>query len=93
MRTPRLPLAFSFCLLTAACGVVSPRAVAEPRKAEEALIRAAFDTEAEVARAIREYYTKYEFRIPMRDGVKLFTIAYVPKDASRTYPIMLQRTP
>ncbi|HDT14325.1 MAG TPA: CocE/NonD family hydrolase, partial [Candidatus Aminicenantes bacterium] len=29
----------------------------------------------------------------MRDGIKLFTAVYVPKDKSRTYPIMLQRTP
>ena len=45
---------------------------------------------------VRENYTKYEYRIPMRDGVKLFTSIYVPKDAvtdSKTYPILLQRTP
>jgi uncharacterized protein len=44
---------------------------------------------------VRENYSKFEFRIPMRDGVKLFTSVYVPKDAitdNRTYPIMLQRT-
>ncbi len=42
---------------------------------------------------IQANYTKYEYRIPMRDGVHLFTAAYVPKDASRSYPILLQRTP
>jgi hypothetical protein len=42
---------------------------------------------------VREKYTKFEFRIPMRDGVKLFTSVYVPKDSSRTYPVMMQRTP
>ena len=41
----------------------------------------------------REHYTKYEYRIPMRDGVKLFTTVYVPKDASRRYPFLMQRTP
>ncbi|MDQ2960338.1 MAG: CocE/NonD family hydrolase [Candidatus Dormibacteraeota bacterium] len=41
----------------------------------------------------REHYTKYEYRIPMRDGVKLFTSVLVPKDASTTYPFMLLRTP
>ncbi len=41
----------------------------------------------------RSHYTKYEFRIPMRDGVKLFTIVYVPKDLSQPYPILMQRTP
>jgi putative CocE/NonD family hydrolase len=41
----------------------------------------------------RSHYTKYEFRIPMRDGVKLFTAVYVPKDESQPYPIIMQRTP
>src|SRR3974390_678404 len=40
-----------------------------------------------------ENYTKYEYRIPMRDGVKLFTIVFAPKDTSTNYPILLQRTP
>lgn len=30
---------------------------------------------------IQERYTKYEYRIPMRDGVHLFTAVYVPKDS------------
>jgi putative CocE/NonD family hydrolase len=41
----------------------------------------------------REHYTKYEYRIPMRDGVRLFASVLVPKDASTTYPFMLDRTP
>ncbi len=41
----------------------------------------------------RANYTKYEYRIPMRDGVRLFTAVYVPKDGSQAYPILLQRTP
>ncbi len=40
-----------------------------------------------------ENYTKYEHRIPMRDGVHLFTRVYVPKDDSQTWPIVLTRTP
>ncbi|MBN2315590.1 MAG: CocE/NonD family hydrolase [Sedimentisphaerales bacterium] len=42
---------------------------------------------------IRENYTKYEKRIPMRDGVKLFTAIYTPNDTSKKYPILLLRTP
>lgn len=42
---------------------------------------------------VRAHYTKYEFRIPMRDGKRLFTSVYVPKDASKTYPILMTRTP
>lgn len=49
----------------------------------------------ELASWIRANYTKYEYRIAMRDGVRLFTAVYVPKDASdeNTYPILLTRTP
>jgi hypothetical protein len=42
---------------------------------------------------VRASYTKYEFMIPMRDGVKLFTNVYVPKDRGEQYPILLNRTP
>jgi len=45
---------------------------------------------------IRENYSKFEYRIPMRDGVKLFTSVYIPKDVfsdAKSYPIMLSRTP
>ena len=38
--------------------------------------------EDELAEWIRASYTKYEYRVPMRDGVRLFTSVYVPKDAS-----------
>jgi len=38
-------------------------------------------------------YSKHEYLIPMRDGVKLFTAVYIPRDDSRKYPIMLHRTP
>jgi putative CocE/NonD family hydrolase len=46
--------------------------------------------------AIRENYSKFEYRIPMRDGVTLFTSVYIPKDVftdNKTYPIMMTRTP
>ena len=42
---------------------------------------------------LREHYTKYEYNIPMRDGVHLFTAVYVPKDNDKPYPILLTRTP
>ncbi|HMI51251.1 MAG TPA: CocE/NonD family hydrolase [Candidatus Saccharimonadales bacterium] len=42
---------------------------------------------------VKTHYTKYEYRIPMRDGKKLFTSLYVPKDSSQTYPFLMQRTP
>ncbi|MVM35540.1 CocE/NonD family hydrolase [Spirosoma sp. HMF4905] len=42
---------------------------------------------------VRENYTKLERMIPMRDGIKLFTSIYVPKNTDQPYPIMLDRTP
>ncbi len=42
---------------------------------------------------IKAHYTKYEYRIPMRDGKRLFTAVYVPKDADQRYPILVMRTP
>ncbi|MFI5337575.1 MAG: CocE/NonD family hydrolase, partial [Opitutales bacterium] len=42
---------------------------------------------------VKSHYTKYEYRIPMRDGKRLFTAVYVPKDASQAWPILMNRTP
>ncbi len=42
---------------------------------------------------VRERYTKYEYMVPMRDGVHLFTSIYVPKDKTKSYPFLLTRTP
>ncbi|MFT3703365.1 MAG: CocE/NonD family hydrolase [Agriterribacter sp.] len=42
---------------------------------------------------IRENYTKVEYFIPMRDGIKLYTAVYAPKDNAQSYPILMQRTP
>lgn len=41
----------------------------------------------------KDYYTKKEVTIAMRDGIQLHTTIYTPKDTSRKYPILLQRTP
>jgi putative CocE/NonD family hydrolase len=38
-------------------------------------------------------YNKIERYIPMRDGVKLFTAIYIPKDDDEKHPILLNRTP
>ncbi len=42
---------------------------------------------------VKAHYTKYEYRIPMRDGVRLFVSVYVPKDTSHPYPFLMTRTP
>lgn len=40
-----------------------------------------------------ENYNKAEYQIPMRDGTRLYTVIYSPKDESVKYPIILNRTP
>ncbi|WP_435255429.1 CocE/NonD family hydrolase [Tenacibaculum sp. A30] len=42
---------------------------------------------------VKDNYNKKEVKITMRDGVKLHATIYSPKDTSKTYPILLQRTP
>jgi putative CocE/NonD family hydrolase len=47
---------------------------------------------------VKSHYTKYEFRIPMRDGKRLFTAVYVPKTGAfekdaGPYPFLMDRTP
>src|SRR5678815_2937017 len=50
-------------------------------------------TPNELAEYIKANYNKREVSIPVRDGVKLFTSIYEPKDTSKKYPILLNRTP
>jgi uncharacterized protein len=94
---PRTALVL-LALGSASCAGAQP-AIAAPQKAPAAaaddgpLIHAELKDDADIARAIRENYTKYEYRIPMRDGVKLFTAVYIPKDPSHTYPMLMMRTP
>lgn len=42
---------------------------------------------------VKDNYEKKEYMIEMRDGVKLFTAVYSPKDKSKSYPILMIRTP
>jgi putative CocE/NonD family hydrolase len=82
-RARRLAAIFcGFAALLALLGLPPPQRTRAQAKSDAA-------AEAE----IRQRYTKYEFRIPMRDGVKLFTAVYVPKDAAEPYPFLIVRTP
>jgi hypothetical protein len=69
--------------LTPAASAQAPAKPASPSDSEERV------------EYIRSRYTKFEYRIPMRDGARLFTAVYVPNDASagKRYPILLLRTP
>ena len=42
---------------------------------------------------VKAEYTKYEYMIPMRDGVRLMTAVYAPKDTATEYPMLMNRTP
>lgn len=42
---------------------------------------------------VREHYDKTEVTVPMRDGKELFTAIYSPKDKSKKYPVLVNRTP
>src|SRR5262245_16890816 len=56
------------------------------------LLLLAFDRPAAQAPYdVKAHYAKREVAIPMRDGVKLFTIIYSPKSTAERYPILLTR--
>ncbi|HEX6334393.1 MAG TPA: CocE/NonD family hydrolase, partial [Flavisolibacter sp.] len=42
---------------------------------------------------MRQHYDKVEYNITMRDGIRLYTLVYIPKDKSVKWPILLNRTP
>ncbi len=74
------PFFTSIFLLLFCCSAIAQTPAATP-----AAIPPAYDVKA--------HYTKMEQYITMRDGVRLFTSIYLPKDQSKKYPIMMSRTP
>jgi uncharacterized protein len=94
---PVLALALALATQLLACGTHAaphgPGAKDTRRADDTPVVRGPVDDDAQLAKAIREHYTKYEYKVPMRDGVKLFTSVYVPKETSRPFPIVLTRTP
>src|ERR1041385_1601283 len=46
-----------------------------------------------VGKYISDNYTRSDHKVPMRDGLHLYTIVYSPKDKSQTYPMIMTRTP
>src|SRR6476620_7460816 len=83
-RRPLSIIALSLSLAFAAGAATATATAASTELAADA---------ASPQRDLRASYTKYEYRIPMRDGTRLFTVVYVPKDASKSYPFMITRTP
>lgn len=80
-------LAFASLLLIGHAQAPTPAPAAAPAASNEPAPGVAF---------VRDNYVKFEHKVPMRDGAKLFVSVYVPKDVfteNKTYPIMLSRTP
>ena len=62
------------------------------QKAAEFNSKAAFGQN--IGKAFAEaYYWKDEYYITMRDGIRLYTAVYWPKDTVRKHPILVRRTP
>jgi putative CocE/NonD family hydrolase len=73
--------------------MISVRFIPVLALAATALSQAPADKVKQQLEFTRAHYTKYEYRIPMRDEIKLFTVVYAPKDLSQPYPILMVRTP
>src|ERR1022692_3636596 len=83
----RIPIGILLTLATLARAQNAPTQGAAPPQPRPGVPGVAF---------IRENYSKFDYRIPMRDGIKLFTSVYIPKDVftdGKSYPIMMERTP
>jgi putative CocE/NonD family hydrolase len=89
----RPALSLLAALVALACANPAAFAAAATADAAAAQAAQAADPHADAKPDLRARYTKYEYRIPMRDGTRLFTVVYVPKDASKTYPFLVNRTP
>lgn len=61
--------------------------------APDSSVLAQSGTPAAAPKDVRATYAKSVYRIPMRDGAKLYTVVYSPRDTSTTYPLLLNRTP
>lgn len=61
--------------------------------AEALAVQSTHQEQDSVELALGKIYTKREVMIPMRDGVKLYTAVYEPKDNSSKHPILMHRSP
>jgi putative CocE/NonD family hydrolase len=48
---------------------------------------------SELSQYIRAHYIKHDYYVPMRDGVRLFTSVYSPRETDGKYAIMINRSP
>lgn len=57
------------------------------------LLFCSFQSHAQAPNFVKDNYEKWDRQITMRDGIKLYTVIYIPKDKSQNYPILMERTP
>jgi putative CocE/NonD family hydrolase len=46
-----------------------------------------------LSKYVKENYIQQDHMVPMRDGKRLFTTVYIPRDTTQKYPIIMTRTP
>ena len=83
----RLPLLSAAAL---AAALLSPHLSAQPPAPASAV--ATPPAAAPAHFDVKAHYLKHEFHIPMRDGVKLFTTVYTPRETAHPYPFLMTRT-
>lgn len=93
MRRPFLARALARALSCALAGALAGSLAGAPAAAGLRTVPLEERDDAGRAEHLRSAYAKFEHMVPMRDGVRLFTAVYVPDDRSRTYPILMVRTP
>ncbi|MHB1225461.1 MAG: CocE/NonD family hydrolase [Gemmatimonadaceae bacterium] len=83
---PAANAAIAVAMAVAAMIAVAPATVGAQPAAASAAASAG-------AAAVAASYEKREVRIPMRDGRHLFTSIYIPRDTTRSYAMLMTRTP
>ncbi|MDB4923991.1 CocE/NonD family hydrolase [Mucilaginibacter sp.] len=92
--SPKMSLIkLNLVLLTAISGLTTSPLMAQRGGRSASTAAPARMVNKEDSAYIRNNYKKIEIMIPMRDGVKLYTAIYVPKDETKSYPIMMSRSP
>ena len=89
-------VSFGRVLLLAALGLLAPAGCRTTASKSQPANAAVFQAPVPIEEDddyVRQHYQKHEYQIPMRDGVRLFTAVYSPRDQSQAYPMLLLRTP
>src|SRR5687767_7555521 len=85
----------SYCLICPICPISRKNLMKSKLIAALCLLSLAAQTDARQSSpfSVKDRYVKSEHQITMRDGAKLYTVVYSPKDTSQKYPILMTRTP